>query len=76
MRNWLKKFEETTVGMLFQDQYLAPSEVVRIAAFEQDKTRRCGTVCDEIVSSPETAANDATPAPKSTTPSVHLIGMR
>ncbi|TLY51818.1 MAG: hypothetical protein E6K53_06285 [Gammaproteobacteria bacterium] len=76
MRNWLKKFEETTVGMLFSDQYLAPSEVVRIAALEQDKTRRCGTVCNETVSPQEMAASNTTPAPKSTTPSVHLIGMR
>jgi hypothetical protein len=75
MRNWLKKFEETTVGMLFSDQYLAPSEVVRIAELEQEKQRRCGTACDDMaVSQSSPAATVAAPKPR--TSSTHLIGLR
>ena len=73
MRNWLKKFEETTVGMLFSDQYLAPSEVVRIA--EQDKLRRCGTVCDDDAA-PAQADGEAVHPAKAASPNPHLIGMR
>ncbi len=75
MRNWLKKFEETTVGMLFSDQYLAPSEVVRIAESAQDMLRRCGTVCDDVVSASSNVAN-AGVTPKPATPTTHLIGLR
>jgi hypothetical protein len=67
MSNWLKKFEETAFGMLFQDQYLSPSEVVRIAEETQvsDKTRRCGTSADASDEAPvqdhasETPTHDA-----------------
>lgn len=31
MLNWLKKFEETSLGMLFTDQHLSPTEIIRIA---------------------------------------------
>ena len=73
MRNWLKKFEETTVGMLFSDQYLAPSEVVRIA--ESEKLRRCGTVCDEVAESSKDSTI-GTAAPKREASAPHLIGLR
>ena len=58
------------------NRYVVIDGYKRIAALEQDKTRRCGTVCNETVSPQEMAASNTTPAPKSTTPSVHLIGMR
>lgn len=35
MLNWLKKFEESSLGMLFTDQHLSPSEIVRIAQRER-----------------------------------------
>jgi hypothetical protein len=35
MGNWLKHFDQTALGMLFTDQHLSPSEVVRIARKEQ-----------------------------------------
>jgi len=73
MRNWLKKFEETTVGMLFSDQYLAPSEVVRIA--EQDMLRRCGTVCNDLAAPLDNATASVAVA-KPSTPAKHLIGVR
>lgn len=76
MRNWLKKFEETTVGMLFSDQYLAPSEVVRMAVAEQDKTRRCGTVCEDMKAASQVVATDTAATPKATVHTTHLIGMR
>ena len=76
MRNWLKKFEETTVGMLFSDQYLAPSEVVRKAAAEQDKTRLCGTACKDMKAPSQVAATDTGAVPKPTVHTTHLIGMR
>lgn len=34
MANWLKKFDQTMLGMLFTDQHLSPTEVVRIAQKE------------------------------------------
>jgi hypothetical protein len=74
MRNWLKKFEETTVGLLFQDQYLSPSEVVRIA--ERNKTQRCGTACNDVESLGQVVASDAVATPQPTVDTTHLIGMR
>jgi hypothetical protein len=43
MRDWLKKFEESSLGMLFTDQHLSPSEIVRIAQQERsaDQSRQC-----------------------------------
>jgi len=35
MANWLKHFDQTALGMLFTDQFLSPSEIVRIAKQEQ-----------------------------------------
>ncbi|HEX7916771.1 hypothetical protein [Rudaea sp.] len=35
MLSWLKKFEESSLGMLFTDQHLSPSEIVRIAQHER-----------------------------------------
>lgn len=35
MLNWLKKFEETSLGMLFTDQHLSPTEIIRIANEER-----------------------------------------
>ena len=35
MANWLKHFDRTALGLLFTDQHLSPSEVVRIAREEQ-----------------------------------------
>ena len=44
MSNWLKHFDQTMLGMLFTDQHLSPSEVVRIAQEERraDSARQCG----------------------------------
>jgi len=36
MTNWLKHFDQTMLGMLFTDQHLSPSEVVRIAQEERN----------------------------------------
>ena len=65
MSNWLKKFEETAFGMLFKDQYLSPSEVVKIAEKVQtaDKIQRCGTSANEADATP--AQIDASPVPTS-----------
>lgn len=35
MPNWLKHFDRTMLGLLFTDQHLSPSEIVRIARNEQ-----------------------------------------
>lgn len=35
MASWLKQFDQTMLGMLFTDQHLSPSEVVRIVRDEQ-----------------------------------------
>jgi len=35
MANWLKHFDQTALGLLFTDQHLSPTEVVRIAREEQ-----------------------------------------
>ena len=36
MLDWLKKFEQSSLGMLFTDQHLSPSEIVRIAQQERN----------------------------------------
>ena len=43
MLSWLKKFEESSLGMLFTDQHLSPSEIVRIAQQQRnaDQPRQC-----------------------------------
>lgn len=38
MANWLKHFDQTALGLLFTDQHLSPTEVVRIARDEQRAT--------------------------------------
>ncbi len=35
MANWLKHFDQTALGLLFTDQHLSPTEVVKIARIEQ-----------------------------------------
>lgn len=77
MRNWLKKFAETSVGMLFSDQHLHPTEVVRIAQSEADKMRRCGTVCDDDAPATAPQANgDSVRRAEPVRGSTHLIGLR
>ncbi len=73
MSNWLKKFEETAFGMLFQDQYLSPSEVVKIAEKAQapNKTQRCGTSANEAEAAPAQADVNV-----ATTPSVPVHDSR
>ncbi|MBS0584657.1 MAG: hypothetical protein JSS42_16330 [Proteobacteria bacterium] len=42
MTNWLKHFDQTVLGLLFTDQHLSPTEVVRIARNEDCATQeRC-----------------------------------
>ena len=36
MLDWLKKFDQSSLGMLFTDQHLSPSEIVRIAQQERN----------------------------------------
>jgi hypothetical protein len=78
MSNWLKKFEETAFGMLFQDQYLSPSEVVRIAEETQasDKTRRCGTSADTADVTPEQTDTGIAPAPSASARDTRLSAPR
>ena len=43
MANWLKHFDQTALGMLFTDQHLSPTEVVKIARKEQcAEQTQCG----------------------------------
>jgi len=74
MLSWLKKFEETAFGMLFQDQYLSPSEVVKIAeeAQAKDKTRRCGTSAGDADVTPEQADTSIATAPSASARDVRL----
>jgi len=64
MLAWLKKFEESSLGMLFTDQHLSPSEIVRIAQRERNAEQ-----------SGSCAANTCKPR-KSDLPHTHLIGLR
>ena len=45
MLDWLKKFEQSSLGMLFTDQHLSPSEIVRIAQQERNaqQSEPCAT---------------------------------
>lgn len=59
MLTWLKKFEETALGMLFTDQHLSPSEIVRIAraqrqaeASTQCNINQTGAKCDRVPHTP------------------------
>lgn len=64
MLDWLKKFEESSLGMLFTDQHLSPSEIVRIAQRERnaDQSAAC-------------AANTCK-ARKTGLPHTQLVGLR
>ena len=75
MSTWLKKFEETAFGMLFQDQYLSPSEVVKIAeeAQAKDKMQRCGTSAgDDVDVTPEQPDTSIAPVPSTSTRGTRL----
>lgn len=53
MANWLKYFDQTALGLLFTDQSLSPSEVVKIAQVErraeksQCRTANANPRCDQ-----------------------------
>ena len=64
MLAWLKKFEESSLGMLFTDQHLSPSEIVRIA--QQERSAEQSRAC---------AANACKP-PKNGLPHTQLVGLR
>ena len=74
MSNWLKKFEETAFGMLFQDQYLSPSEVVKIAEKVQakNKTRRCGTSAGDADVTPEQTDTNMASAPSASARDIRM----
>jgi hypothetical protein len=64
MAKWLKQFDQTMLGMLFTDQHLSPSEVVRIARDEQ---------CTDSMHCSKAKGND----PKNDRlPHTQLVGLR
>lgn len=63
MTNWLKHFDQTALGMLFTDQHLSPTEVVKIARKEQcADSARC--------------ANSGTKSHQDQPPNARLVGLR